>query len=61
MLARHLAGFLDEKAGWQPAMEAYDRERDQFSETTYRRTCKFAADLRCMKLLVSASSGGSGL
>jgi len=48
LLAGRLGEFLDGKADWQAAMQAYHRERNEFSEKTYRRTTTFAADLRPM-------------
>lgn len=48
MLAGQLAAFLDAKTDWQTAMQAYHRERNEFSDKAYRRTCTFASDLRPM-------------
>jgi 2-polyprenyl-6-methoxyphenol hydroxylase-like FAD-dependent oxidoreductase len=48
ILARRLNEYLDEKTDWQTAMQAYHRERNEFSVNTYHRTCRFAPDLRPM-------------
>ena len=47
-LARHLGDFLAGTKDWAEAMQAYHRERNEFSQKTYMRTCKFGADLRPM-------------
>lgn len=48
VLARCLGEYLAEKVDWRTAMQAYHRQRNEFSLKTYRRTSKFGADLRPM-------------
>ena len=48
VLARCLGEYLAEKVDWLTAMQAYHRQRNEFSLKTYRRTCTFGADLRPM-------------
>jgi flavin-dependent dehydrogenase len=48
ILARQLTAFLQGDINWESAMTGYHRERNEFSQKAYRRTCTFAADLRPM-------------
>ena len=48
LLAQYLGDYLSGKKDWEPAMQAYHRERKEFSLKTYQRTCKFSVDLRPM-------------
>jgi 2-polyprenyl-6-methoxyphenol hydroxylase-like FAD-dependent oxidoreductase len=48
LLARCLDEILAEKVDWPTAMQAYHRQRNEFSLKTYRRTCTLGADLRPM-------------
>ena len=47
-LASHLADYLSERSDWETAIQAYHRERNEFSLQTYQRTCTFGLDLRPM-------------
>lgn len=46
ILARQIDTFLAGDADWDTAMQQYHRERNDFSQKTYLRTCRFAKDLR---------------
>lgn len=48
ILARQIDAFLSGEADWDSAMQQYHRERNDFSEKTYLRTCRFAQDLQPM-------------
>ena len=47
-LATHLDEYLADKSDWGTAMAAYHRDRNDFSQKTYRRTCQYGVDLRPM-------------
>jgi 2-polyprenyl-6-methoxyphenol hydroxylase-like FAD-dependent oxidoreductase len=48
ILARRMGEALAGKTDWAPALQAYHRERNEFSLKTFRRTCTYAADFRPM-------------
>ncbi len=48
LLARRLAQYLGGESDWKTAMGEYHRERNEFSQKTYQRTCHFGTDLRPM-------------
>jgi flavin-dependent dehydrogenase len=48
LLARRLGQYLAGESDWETAMREYHRERNEFSQKTYRRTCQYGPDLRPM-------------
>ena len=48
LLADALDRWLKEIASWDTALQDYHDQARKWSEKTYRRTCKYAADLRPM-------------
>jgi flavin-dependent dehydrogenase len=48
ILARQIEAFLAGESDWDSAMREYHRARNEFSQKTYLRTCRFAQDLRPM-------------
>lgn len=48
LLAEALDSWLLGTASWEDAMQKYHHERNEWSHKTYKRTSKFAADLRPM-------------
>ena len=48
LLAENLGNYLSGKLDWVEALTNYHRERNRFSQKTYRRTSNFASDLRPM-------------
>jgi len=47
LMAKHLADYFS-GSKWQTAMQAYHKERNEFSIKAFKRTCKFSVDLRPM-------------
>jgi 2-polyprenyl-6-methoxyphenol hydroxylase-like FAD-dependent oxidoreductase len=48
ILGRRLGEYLAEVVDWEQAMGVYHRERNEFSQKAYHRTCKYGLDLRPM-------------
>jgi 2-polyprenyl-6-methoxyphenol hydroxylase-like FAD-dependent oxidoreductase len=48
LLAQRLGQYLAGESDWETAMRKYHRERNEFSQKTYRRTCQYGLDLRPM-------------
>lgn len=48
LLARRLGRYLAGESDWETAMGEYHRERNEFSQKTYRRTCQYSLDLQPM-------------
>jgi 2-polyprenyl-6-methoxyphenol hydroxylase-like FAD-dependent oxidoreductase len=57
LLAEHLENYLSAKLDWVDALAIYHRERNKFSQKTYRRTSNFASDLRPMTQAALAKRG----
>ncbi len=48
ILARRLSQYLSGEDDWGTAMREYHRERNEFSQKTYHRTCLYGKDLQPM-------------
>ena len=48
MLAEALSSWLTGSSSWEDALTKYHRERNEWSRKTFKRTSKFAKDLRPM-------------
>lgn len=48
LLARRLGQYLAGECDWETAMREYHRERNEFSQKTYHRTCHYGLDLQPM-------------
>ncbi len=57
MLGKHMGDYLSGTKEWNRAMGDYHVERNEFSEKAYRRTAKFAPDLRPMTAGALAKRG----
>lgn len=57
-LAAELNEYVGGRKDWQTAMQAYHRQRNEFSLKTFERTCTFSRDLRPM---TRAALGRRGL